>query len=47
MRAAYIHKAEHWEERLKICQWWADYLDQSRAEYMTPYEFSALWKETA
>ena len=47
VRAAYIHKAEHWEERIKICQWWADYLDQCRAEYMTPYEFSALWKKAA
>ncbi|NLY14889.1 MAG: integrase arm-type DNA-binding domain-containing protein [Gammaproteobacteria bacterium] len=47
VRAAYIHKAEHWEERQKICQWWADYLEQCRTEYMTPYEFSAQWEQAA
>jgi hypothetical protein len=28
-RAAYIHKAEHLDER-KMLQWWADFLDANR-----------------
>jgi integrase len=27
VRAAYIHKAEHLDERKLMLQWWADYLD--------------------
>ncbi len=27
VRAAYIHKAEHIEERRLMVQWWADFLD--------------------
>ncbi|WP_288076952.1 integrase arm-type DNA-binding domain-containing protein, partial [Pseudomonas sp.] len=27
VRAAYIHTAEHLEERRLMCQWWADYVD--------------------
>ncbi|MFA2170354.1 hypothetical protein ACD968_25775, partial [Escherichia coli] len=27
VRAAYIHKAEHLEERRLMLQWWADFLD--------------------
>lgn len=30
VRAAYIHKAEHIEERRLMVQWWADYLDANR-----------------
>ncbi|WP_410199860.1 hypothetical protein, partial [Klebsiella aerogenes] len=26
-RAAYIHKAEHLDERRLMLQWWADFLD--------------------
>jgi len=40
VRAAYIHKAEHIEERRLMCQWWADYLDASRKKYATPYDFA-------
>lgn len=40
VRAAYIHKAEHLEERRLMCQWWADYLDACREKYATPYEFA-------
>ncbi|ECC5468254.1 tyrosine-type recombinase/integrase, partial [Salmonella enterica] len=28
VRAAYIHKAEHLDERKLMLQWWADYLDE-------------------
>lgn len=40
VRAAYIHIAEHLEERKLMLQWWADYLDTCRIENLTPYEFS-------
>lgn len=40
VRAAYIHLAEHMEERKQMMQWWADYLDANREGYITPYEFS-------
>ncbi|MFP1747212.1 tyrosine-type recombinase/integrase [Lonsdalea quercina] len=39
VRAAYIHKAEHLDERRLMLQWWADYLDANRKEYVVPYEF--------
>jgi len=40
VRAAYIHKAEHLEERRLMCQWWADYLDANRETHITPYDFA-------
>ncbi|WP_336220652.1 tyrosine-type recombinase/integrase [Citrobacter amalonaticus] len=40
VRAAYIHLAEHFEERKQMMQWWADYLDANREGYVTPYEFA-------
>lgn len=39
VRAAYIHKAEHIEERKLMLQWWADYLDVNRKAHVVPYEF--------
>ncbi|OCG10249.1 integrase [Gilliamella sp. wkB178] len=39
VRAAYIHKAQHIEERKKMVQWWANYLDSIRTEFVMPYEF--------
>ncbi|WPP46630.1 tyrosine-type recombinase/integrase [Pseudomonas sp. AN-1] len=40
VRAAYIHKAEHIEERRLMCQWWSDYLDACREQFITPYDFA-------
>lgn len=40
VRAAYIHKAEHMDERRLMVQWWADYLDNCRGGYVVPYHFS-------
>lgn len=40
VRAAYIHKAEHLEERRLMVQWWADYLDSNSGSHVTPYEFA-------
>lgn len=40
VRAAYTHKAEHLPERRLMLQWWADYLDNCRTGFITPYEFA-------
>lgn len=40
VRGAYIHKAEHLQERRLMCQWWADYLDANRKQHVTPYDFA-------
>lgn len=40
VRAAYIHKAEHLEQRRLMCQWWDDYLDANRTDHVTPYEYA-------
>jgi len=40
VRAAYIHKAEHLEERKLMLQWWADYLEACKQRTLTPYTFS-------
>ncbi len=38
-RAAYIHKAEHLEERKIMLQWWADYLEACKVRTLTPYMY--------
>lgn len=40
VRAAYIHKAEHLEERKLMLQWWADYLEACEERELTPFSFS-------
>lgn len=40
VRAAYIHKAEHLQERRLMMTWWADYLDANREKHITPYDFA-------
>ncbi|UNA30919.1 tyrosine-type recombinase/integrase [Klebsiella variicola subsp. variicola] len=37
VRAAYIHKAEHLEARKAMMQWWSDYLDRCRQEFVPSY----------
>lgn len=32
VRNAYVHAAEFWDERVRMMQWWADYLDELRKE---------------
>ncbi len=39
VRAAYIHKAEHLDERRLMLQWWADYLDILQVRYVSPFDF--------
>ncbi|MEQ4924152.1 tyrosine-type recombinase/integrase [Proteus hauseri] len=45
VRAAYIHKAEHIEERRLMVQWWADYLDVNRQKEISPFSFAKLNNE--
>ena len=45
VRAAYIHKAEHIEERRLMVQWWADYLDANRKKEISPFSFAKLGNE--
>jgi integrase len=40
VRAAYIHKAEHLDERRLMMQWWADFLEANRGKAVSPYDFS-------
>ncbi|HAU5635920.1 tyrosine-type recombinase/integrase [Citrobacter amalonaticus] len=37
VRAAYVHKAEHLDERMEMMQWWSDYLDVNREGFIAPY----------
>ncbi|WP_461324030.1 tyrosine-type recombinase/integrase [Bradyrhizobium diazoefficiens] len=30
VRAAYVHAAEFWPERVRMMKWWANYLDELR-----------------
>lgn len=39
VRAAYIHKAEHLDERRLMLQWWADFLDANREREVSPYDY--------
>ncbi|WP_105738957.1 tyrosine-type recombinase/integrase [Cronobacter dublinensis] len=39
VRAAYIHKAEHLDERRLMLQWWADYLDANRERGISSFNF--------
>lgn len=40
VRAAYIHKAEHLEERRLMMQWWADFLEANTEHVISPFDFS-------
>ncbi|WP_449554810.1 tyrosine-type recombinase/integrase [Lelliottia amnigena] len=40
VRAAYIHKAEHLDERKLMLQWWADYLDVNREKGISPFDYA-------
>lgn len=42
VRASYIHKAEHLDERRLMLQWWADYLDANREKGVSPFDFSRI-----
>ncbi|MFV9474832.1 tyrosine-type recombinase/integrase [Advenella sp. RU8] len=40
VRAAYIYKAEHLDERRLMMQWWADFLDANKVKAVSPFEFT-------
>ena len=40
VRAAYIHKAEHLDERRLMLQWWADYLNALKDRFISPFDFT-------
>jgi integrase len=40
VRASYIHKAEHLDERRLMLQWWADFLDANRDKGVSPFDFA-------
>lgn len=42
VRASYIHKAEHLDERRLMLQWWADFLDANREKGVSPFDFGKL-----
>lgn len=42
VRAAYIHKAQHLNERKKMMQWWADYLKAIQTAFIPPYDFKPV-----
>lgn len=42
VRAAYIHKAEHLDERKLMLQWWADFLDANRERVITPFDYAKI-----
>ncbi|MGM3192088.1 tyrosine-type recombinase/integrase [Dickeya dadantii subsp. dieffenbachiae] len=42
VRAAYIHKAEHLDERKLMLQWWADFLDANRERVVSAFDFGKL-----
>ncbi|WEF12527.1 integrase arm-type DNA-binding domain-containing protein [Pectobacterium actinidiae] len=39
VRAAYIHKAEHLDERKLMLQWWADFLNANREKAVSAFDF--------
>ncbi|MEH3297001.1 site-specific integrase, partial [Raoultella planticola] len=47
IRAAYIHKAQYLEARTEMMQWWSDYLDVCRDNYVAPYIYARQNKMTA
>ncbi|MGO2145746.1 MAG: tyrosine-type recombinase/integrase [Serratia bockelmannii] len=40
VRAAYIHRAEHLDERRLMLQWWADFLEVNNESPISPYDYA-------
>jgi integrase len=45
VRESYTHMAEFLEERRSMMDWWSDYLDQNRQEYISPHDYGLLIKQ--
>lgn len=42
VRAAYVHLAQHMQERRRMMQWWADYLQANADNHIAPYDMKKL-----
>lgn len=42
VRAAYIHRAEHIEERRLMLNWWDNFLEANGEKSVTPFEYARL-----
>ncbi|EEK5748997.1 tyrosine-type recombinase/integrase, partial [Salmonella enterica] len=40
VRAAYVHLAQHMQERRRMMQWWSHYIISNCESYIAPYEIS-------
>ncbi len=47
VRAAYTHKALFLDARKAMMQWWSDYLDLNREEYVAPYVYAQQYRRSA
>ena len=47
VRAAYTHKAEYLDARKAMMQWWSDYLDLNREEYVAPYVYALQFRRSS
>lgn len=42
VKGSYLHTSEYIEERSLMLQWWADYLDASREQSISPFNFARI-----
>lgn len=42
VRAVYIHTSEHLDKCRLMVQWWANYLDANKNEFVTPFDYAKL-----
>lgn len=42
VRAAYVHLAQHMQERRRMMQWWSDYLEANADKHIAPYDMKKL-----
>ena len=42
VRAAYVHLAQHMQERSRMMQWWSDYLQANTDQHIAPYDMKKL-----
>ena len=42
VRAAYVHLAQHMQERRRMMQWWSDYLEANSDKHVAPYDMKKL-----
>lgn len=42
VRAAYITKADHLEERRLMMQWWADFIDANKEKPISPFQYAKI-----